>query len=171
MAAKTGEICDAGVWRQEQGRTVVPIRFDPAGSVFVVFRRAAGQAGPVARIIPPESVTDVPLSISGTGAVAFPPNHGAPAGIELPELQALSEHQDPNVKHFSGTVTYTCIFVLPKMCPGDRLFLDLGRVANLSEVTVNGKHLGVLWKLTFIVETTDAVQVGGNRLSIDVTNT
>ncbi len=34
----TGRIEPAPVWREERGRTVVPLSFDPAGSVFVVFR-------------------------------------------------------------------------------------------------------------------------------------
>ena len=39
------------------------------------------------------------------------------------------------------------------------MFLDLGRVTNLAEVTVNGNHLGVLWKPPFAVEVTDAREV------------
>jgi hypothetical protein len=53
----------------------------------------------------------------------------------------------------------------------DRFFLDLGRVADLAEVIVNGKHLGVLWKPPFAVEVTDAVEEGANTLTIDVTKT
>ena len=36
--AETGNIQPAPVWREEHGRTIVPISFDPSGSVFVVFR-------------------------------------------------------------------------------------------------------------------------------------
>ncbi len=39
--ADTGEIVPAPVWRVEGGRTVVSMRFDPAQSVFVVFRKPA----------------------------------------------------------------------------------------------------------------------------------
>ncbi len=35
---ETGRIEPASVWRQENGRIVVPLAFDPAGSMFVVFR-------------------------------------------------------------------------------------------------------------------------------------
>ncbi len=37
----TGRIEPAPVWREQAGRTVVPLSFDPAGSVFVVFRSQA----------------------------------------------------------------------------------------------------------------------------------
>jgi hypothetical protein len=36
--AETGTMQPAGIWREEHGRTIVPIHFDPSGSVFVVFR-------------------------------------------------------------------------------------------------------------------------------------
>jgi hypothetical protein len=119
------------------------------------------------------SVHDLPEpeSLTGPWTVTFPPERGAPERIELPKLQSLSEYRDPGVKYFSGTAGYTCTFLLPKLRPGDRLFLDLGRVANLAEVTVNGKHLGVLWKPPMAVEITDAAKEGTNTLRIDVTNT
>src|SRR5262249_48790656 len=37
----TGAMVDAPLWSEAEGRTTVPIQFDPAGSVFVVFERAA----------------------------------------------------------------------------------------------------------------------------------
>jgi hypothetical protein len=37
----TGRIEEAPVWREVDGRTIVPLHFDPAGSVFVVFRKPA----------------------------------------------------------------------------------------------------------------------------------
>jgi hypothetical protein len=39
--ADTGKIEDAPVWREEDGRIVIPYEFDPAGSVFVIFRKSA----------------------------------------------------------------------------------------------------------------------------------
>jgi hypothetical protein len=75
------------------------------------------------------------------------------------------------VKHFSGTATYACTFIFPESQRGDRLFLDLGGVANMAAVTVNGKNLGLVWKPPFVVEATDAVQSGNNSMTITVTNT
>jgi (4-O-methyl)-D-glucuronate---lignin esterase len=37
----TGRIEPAAVWSEKNGRTTVPFHFDPAGSVFVVFRKSA----------------------------------------------------------------------------------------------------------------------------------
>jgi hypothetical protein len=207
--AETGEIRDAGIWRQEDGRTLVSIRLTSAGSVFVVFRRASGQIDPIARISPliQNSSPLAPLwiengmvwasengewqitrqsgkktkvlidglsdaqSITGSWTVTFPPGHNAPGQISLSQLQSLSEHNDSGVKHFSGTASYSNSFELSRKFKGERLFLDLGKVANLAEVILNGHTLAVLWKPPFIVEVTDVLKPGKNTLRVNVTNT
>jgi hypothetical protein len=40
----SGRMIAAAVWREQDGRTSVPLQFDPAGSVFVVFRKQASTA-------------------------------------------------------------------------------------------------------------------------------
>ncbi len=59
----SGKIEDAPVWREENGRITVPLRFDPSGSVFVIFRRAAEGA---------DHVVSAELSVSA-GAAPPPP--------------------------------------------------------------------------------------------------
>jgi len=48
--ADTGRIEEAPVWRAQNGRTVVPMTFDPAGSVFVLFRKPDSGADPVVEV-------------------------------------------------------------------------------------------------------------------------
>jgi hypothetical protein len=119
-------------------------------------------------------VTDVgkPAEIDGPWRVTFPENLGAPPEITLDKLISWTEHTDKGVKYFSGTATYTKRFtVAADAIVGDkRLFLDLGRVLVLAEVIVNGKNLGVLWKLPFRVDISDAAHPGENELEIRVTN-
>jgi hypothetical protein len=76
------------------------------------------------------------------------------------------------VKYFSGTATYHKTFsVPPEMVGADhRLYLDLGEVKVIAEVTLNGQNLGILWKRPFCLEITDAVKPGANALEIKVTN-
>ena len=49
-----------------------------------------------------------------------------------------------------------------------RIFVDLGSVKNLAEVSVNGKPLGIVWKEPFRVDVTDALRPGENALAIKV---
>jgi hypothetical protein len=48
--ADSGKIVEAPVWREQGGRTVVPLEFDPAGSVFVVFRKPSAGVDPVVEV-------------------------------------------------------------------------------------------------------------------------
>jgi hypothetical protein len=58
--ADTGTLEPAPVWEERDGRTTVPIRFDPAGSVFVVFRRAAPRDHLVSLTTPAGGATPAP---------------------------------------------------------------------------------------------------------------
>jgi hypothetical protein len=112
-----------------------------------------------------------PQLITGPWTVNFPPELSAPGQISLPQLQSLSVHSNPGVKHFSGTASYSKSFELSRQSEGKRYFLDLGKVTNLAEITVNGQKIEVLWKPPFIAEVTDALKPGTNTLQINVTNT
>jgi hypothetical protein len=113
-----------------------------------------------------------PIVLSQPWTAAFTPGWGAPAKIELPQLIDLSQHTDPGVRHYSGTVTYKTTFNLSSafVQNADRLNLDLGQVDVLAEVIVNGKNLGILWCDPFRVDITAAAKHGDNSLEIRVTN-
>lgn len=48
--------------------------------------------------------------------------------------------------------------------------LDLGVVADVAELSVNGRALGVLWKAPYQLDVTDALKLGANQLEIKITN-
>ena len=50
------------------------------------------------------------------------------------------------------------------------LYLDLGRVAVMARVKLNGHDLGVLWKAPYRVEIDQFAKAGENTLEIEVTN-
>jgi hypothetical protein len=50
------------------------------------------------------------------------------------------------------------------------LWIDLGDVKNLAEVTVNGKPLGIVWHAPYRVDASSAMRPGANEVSIKVTN-
>jgi hypothetical protein len=120
----------------------------------------------------PVSGLEPPVELSGSWAVSFPPNLGAPAQITLPKLTSLTNHEQGGVKYFSGTATYSQSFTVPASArtAGKRVFLDLGRVEVMAGVVVNGKDLGVFWKRPYLIDITDAVKAGANSVAIRVTN-
>jgi len=113
-----------------------------------------------------------PLELAGPWDLTFPPKLGAPEKATFENLISWSDSAVEGIKYFSGTATYTKSFDVPKnlLGAGRRLFLDLGEVKNLAEVSINGKPLGILWKEPFRVEITDAAKPGNNQLTVKITN-
>jgi hypothetical protein len=87
-------------------------------------------------------------------------------------LISWTAHPDQGVKYFSGTATYTADIEAPRTWfqPGASILLDLGRVKEIAEVTVNGQPLGTLWKPPFEADVTTALAPGSNRVEIRITN-
>ncbi len=150
------------------GRTTVPLQLGPWGTVFVVFRRHAAQSSWTA---PAQEKTQL-TTVEGPWKVSFPPNWGAPPSITLDTLSSWSTNSDDGVKYFSGTGDYTKTIDAPKSWfgHGAHIWIDLGDVKNLAEVSVNGKSLGIVWHTPYRVDATLALHPGANELSIKVTN-
>jgi len=113
-----------------------------------------------------------PLELDGAWELTFPPHWGAPDKVTLDKLVSWSQHPDPGVRYFSGTATYHKRFDLPREMLGGkrRLYLDLGKVAVMAQVKLNGKDLGILWKPPFRAELTDSARSGENMLDVSVVN-
>ncbi|MBN2028824.1 hypothetical protein JW824_01130 [bacterium] len=62
----TGLIEDASVWREENGRTIIPMEFDPAGSVFVLFRRSSVDVNQVVEVTGGQRIGGVKLKLRVT---------------------------------------------------------------------------------------------------------
>jgi len=165
--AETGKSRPAS-FKIAAGRTTVPLKLEPWGTVFVVFRKPTHQTE---RTLPAEVQTEL-TTVEGAWNVAFPADRGAPASITVDKLASWSDNQDAGVKYFSGTGTYSKrIDVRPEwLKSGAHLWIDLGDVKNLAEVTVNGQPLGVVWHGPYRVDATAALKAGANQISIKVTN-
>jgi hypothetical protein len=146
------------------GRMIVPLTFDPAGSMFVVFRKTTDKEKKASD--PGKFET---IAIEGPWKLHFPKGWGTPEQIELKKLIDWTKHKDYDIQHFSGTATYVKDFEYSNS--DKQIFLDLGTVNVISEVKLNGKNLGILWKPPFRVEITDAIKTGTNHLEIEITNT
>jgi hypothetical protein len=113
-----------------------------------------------------------PLELAGPWELRFPPQWGAPDNISLDKLVSWSQHPDPGVKYFSGTAVYRKMLQIPREMVGRnrRIELDLGKVAVMARVRLNGKDLGILWKPPFRADLTNVVRSGENVLEVSVTN-
>jgi hypothetical protein len=164
----TGDIRDATAFRQENGRTTVPLEFGPNGSVFVVFRKPTDASGTTASNDPALR----PLqTLLGPWAVNFDPKWGGPAKVTFDELVDWTNRPEDGIKYYSGSAVYHKQFNL-KILPasGQHLILDLGEVHEVARVRLNGRDLGVIWTKPGRVDITDAVKKRNNDLEVTVVN-
>lgn len=170
-------------YRVEGNRTVVPLRFEPCGAWFVVFREPAGVAsvGPAGsgtkssprvghggeKNFPSFSTT---MELNGPWNVYFDPKWGGPGTTRFAELTSWSKREEPGVRFYSGTATYSTPFKVAEMPTGRRFWLELGNVRELAEVRLNGKSCGITWTPPFRVDVTEALKPGENRLEVEVVN-
>jgi hypothetical protein len=171
----TGSVTKARGWSVAGGRTKVPVRLEPNGSVFIVFRRALTPARPM--LLPAEihraGGEDLILrdSLQGPWVVQFDKTVGGPAmPVRFDSLQDWSANADTAIRYYSGTTDYSKNFSW-KLTAGERVYLDLGKVANIAAVAINGVDCGVAWTPPYRVEITKALRPGINELRISVTNT
>jgi hypothetical protein len=178
----------------EDGRTAIPLAFEPGGSMFVVFRErrpqpAAGSRNGARNFPELKPVQE----LAGPWTVQFDPQWFYPAAglggdqarglLVFDQLEDWSRRPELAVQYFSGTAAYRKVFDWapeagkthlaprpPTSHPSSRLFLNLGTVKETAQVRLNGQDLGVVWCHPWRVEITGAIKPGGNTLEIEVVN-
>jgi len=178
--AVTGETRPATDWEIENGRTILPLRLDCNGSIFVVFQKQTAQqsahTSPNWRELKPVQTLD------GAWQVRFDEKASGPARpVAFPTLTDWTQHPNDSIRHYSGTAEYTQTF---RWQPSKQLrkqlkhkqdktpiYLELNTVANLAEVTLNGQPVGTAWTAPYRLDITKALRQGDNQLNIRVTNT
>ncbi len=168
--AVTGTITPVS-YRSVNGQTTVPLRLDPYGTVFVLFRhwsKADQQALPART----ETVLSSDESLGRNWHVTFQPERGAPSEAEFQQLLAWNKSTDPGIQYFSGSATYTKTVESPASWfrPGVQILLSLGEVHEIASVNINGKYVGTAWKAPFQIDVSGALQPGLNKIEIRVTN-
>ncbi len=167
----TGAITPAS-FSSSNGQTTVPLSLEPWGTVFVVFRHPTTETN---HALPRTTETEL-ATLSGPWDVQFedrtPKPEGEPRTLHMDHLASWSDSADPGVRYFTGHGTYTQHLQaepawLQSKAP---VFLDLGDVRNLAEVTVNGKSLGIVWKTPFRVDVSSALKPGDNIITVRVAN-
>jgi hypothetical protein len=108
-----------------------------------------------------------PLVISGTWTLSFEGAGLAP--VRLDDLRSWTEI--PAARFFSGKAVYETEIDVPT-APGQDVgaLLDLGRVHETADVSVNGKPVGVAWMRPHRLDVSSALKPGRNRFRIAVTN-
>ncbi len=172
--AVTGSIRDLPDYRDDNGRTVVPLQFAPRQSWFVVFRKHSAEGrgeGERHNFSDLATVTEIvkPWQVSFDPKWFYPDN-GTGGKVRFDQLEDWSKRGEEAIRHYSGTATYRTTFEFQAEDSQSPAYLDLGVVQNVARVRLNGHDLGVVWTAPWRVEITAAVKPGTNDLEIDVAN-
>ena len=118
-------------------------------------------------------VTTVIQTITSSWQVHFNQKNGGTADEEFTELESWTRKENPTVKYFSGTAVYKTTVAIDstQLASNKRIFMDLGTVKNIADISINGVSAGVLWKAPFrTADIKPLLKDGDNLLEIKVTN-
>ena len=168
------QMAEAGL-PEPEGLPVLSFCTDKSGKTGIVLREEGSyilKMNDGKELVTKVAGLEKPKEITSPWKVRFPDGLGAPSEIQMDKLIALNRHSDDGVKYFSGTASYHNTFDVKAGLfeTGKKIYLDLGRVEVLAELIVNGKNLGVLWKLPYRIDITEAVVPGKNELEVQITN-
>jgi hypothetical protein len=149
-------------------RTVVPLQMSERESCFIVFRKESKGINELHSYAEP----DKEFTIKGPWQISFPPELGAPEKIMLDTLKSWTLSLEEGIKYFSGTATYSTSFKAEKEIfqNAGKVVLDLGKVGDMAEVSVNGNPAGFVWKAPWRTDITGRLMKGTNTIVIKVTN-
>ena len=102
--------------------------------------------------------------------VLFDPSESWASHPDPSTLESWTLHPDLGIKYYSGTAVYTNTF---KWEEDDESTAEIAidSIYNIATVKVNGIDCGTLWTRPFVVDITQAVKPGQNKIEIIVTNT
>ncbi|HVJ02848.1 MAG TPA: hypothetical protein VM662_11745, partial [Sphingomonas sp.] len=110
-----------------------------------------------------------PVTVGGW-QLAFPTLGEAGKSRPIDRLSSWTESSDPDIRYFSGTALYKARLEAPQQGNGAVAILDLGRVADIARVRVNGQDAGIAWHSPFRLDVTRWLRAGTNTLEIEVAN-
>jgi hypothetical protein len=111
------------------------------------------------------------LTLTSGWTLSFPSGWDAPSTLDLGDLKPWSELKDEATRRFSGSATYRTTVRLVSPKAEELMQLDLGSVANIAEVRINGRKAAVLWTAPYRINITEYLKAGDNEIEIEVTNT
>ena len=168
--AITGEIRDLKDYSEVNGRTEVPLKMEGHRSWFVVFTNSDHE------IIKPPKENNFPelktiTQIEGPFQVDFVNKDIGPAETQtFTTLTDWSESANEKIKYYSGSAIYKTTFSINDLPENGDLFINLGNVAVMADVKLNGKEAGGVWIAPYRLNVSGILKEGKNELEINVVN-
>lgn len=163
----------------DNNRLTMDLLIEPYGARFVLVRRDkqtpkyTTKQQDLLRAVYQATDNSKSLAISGPWSINFDPRWSGPGDVIFSQLVDWTTRDEKGIKYYSGTAQYNNQFTLSKQDISDYkpIYLNLGNVQHIAEVSINGQKLATLWKPPFAVDIRPALQLGVNTIQVDVTNT
>jgi hypothetical protein len=148
-------------------RNAIPIRLAPLESTIIRTFTSRKVTGKPWSPLPPPAAG---IPVEGPWQIEFLEGGPTlPKPVKTAALGSWTTLPDPAVADFSGTARYSTTFHFDGP-PESTVRMDLGKVAHTARVFLNGKALGISWCPPHVLDLTDHLEPGNNRLAIEVTN-
>ncbi len=156
-------------WKVENGRTIIPLQLDKNESCFVIFKEKTEQIN--ADKGTNWSDLQTVKTLDENWNLQFDANFKVPEKVlKINKLFDWSTSENQNIKYYSGTAVYTKEFSWNQKT-NEAVYLNLGLIANLAEVSVNGVDCGTIWTFPYRTDVSKALKKGTNTITIKLTNT
>lgn len=165
--AVTGEIRALPVYTESDGYTTVSLSFAKDQSFFIVFAETTIKTKYESNFPPVKTLT----TLDGNWVVNFNNKDiGPKAPVVMDKLNNWTTFDTDSIKYYSGTADYTTTFTMDNVSPDHTYQIDLGNVSVIATVTINGNEVGTTWIKPFVLDISDALVEGENKLEIKVAN-
>jgi hypothetical protein len=156
-------------FRQNGSSTTVPLKLDPNGSAFIVFRsNARGRSKkPMENYPEPQKLAD----INQPWKVAFDESLRGPSDtVVMHSLTDWTESSDDRIRYYSGTAFYSNSFIVNKIPENATIYAHLGKVGIMADVKINGQPAGGVWTYPWRCNITGLIKEGKNTIEVEVVN-
>lgn len=156
-------------WKIENGRTIIPITLDANESCFIIFKENTKET--LSNKKQNYAALETVQTLDENWELQFDPEFNGPKEmVKTDKLFDWSTSTKDQIKYYSGTVIYKKDFIW-KGKTNEKFWLDLGIMANIAEVSINGKNCGTIWTFPYKTAISEALIKGKNTIEIKVTNT
>ncbi|MNX45302.1 hypothetical protein D3C86_758100 [compost metagenome] len=160
---------DVGSWMILNDRTIVSLTLDANESGFVIFKDKLKEV--MIRDYHKGSEFENVQTLNENWEIQFDPEfHGPKEIVKTNKLFDWSTSTNDPIKYYSGTAVYKKEFIW-KGKTNEKFWLDLGTIANIAEVTINGVNCGTIWTFPYKADISEALKKGKNSIEIKITNT
>lgn len=144
-------------------RNELDITLEPSASLLLVFEPTLPGTA-----LPPAGIDrSGAIEIKPPWQLTLEPAIGETVTMDLKQLEDLGLSENKTLNSFAGKAVYRVKFNVADITHS---MLSLGKVAGISEVSLNGKALGVRWwGAEHLYDTQSAVRQGDNELEVRVT--